>query len=349
MIDDRATLLRAPAAPVVARVALGLLDAAHAAEERVQDGADGEALHNFRVALRKLRSLLRSFRSELDEATPKKLRTGLRGLSRATAPARDAEVLAAWARELETQLPRGRRAGVPWFNARLAERRDRAYADIQNDVVPELPKFERRLRKALAIAARRERDGPSYGTVLANLVSEHAAVLEQELATFQSPADDAAAHNARISAKRLRYLLEPVAEVEPRAGTIVTGLKALQTLLGEFHDLGLLAAEVADAMAAAAAERARRQHDRALGAAARTTGRRTSNPRAATAGLLALARVVHAARDERFRRFTTDWRGAALASLINECAALTTTLATSAIPLHRAHERRRLTARHPVT
>jgi CHAD domain-containing protein len=342
--DDQVTLGTA-AAPAVARVALGLLDAAHAAEQRVRDEADGEALHDFRVALRRLRSTLRSFRTELDRATPRKLRTGVRDLARATAPARDAEVLAAWTKELEPEVPRAKRAGMPWFEARLAERRDRAYAEIQADVIPGFAKLERRLRKALALVARRERDGASYGTVLGSLVSEHAAVLEQELATFQSPSDDAAAHSARISAKRLRYILEPVVELEPRAGTIVAALKRLQTLLGEVHDLGLLATELADAVATAAAERARRQHDRALGAAAPAGGARRSRPQAATPGLLALARAVHAAREERFRRFTADWRGAALTDLMNECAALATTFSTSAIPFPAAHEDRKADAR----
>ena len=264
MTEGRAAQLRAPAARAAARVALTLLDAAHAAEQRVRERTDDEALHDFRVALRRMRSTLRGFRAHLDAAIPKKVRTGLRDLARATTAGRDAEVLAIWARDLETQVPPAKRTGLPWLHARLAERRDRAFEELRRDVVPEFGAHERRLRKALAIAAKRARDGPSYGTVLATLVSEHAAVLEQELAALRSAADDVPAHSARITAKRLRYLLEPVVELEPRAGPVVARVKALQTLLGELRDLQLAGAELADAAAAAAAERARDQHQRAL-------------------------------------------------------------------------------------
>ena len=51
MTEDRVALLRAPAARAAARVALNLLDAAHAAEQRVRERTDDEALHDFRVAL----------------------------------------------------------------------------------------------------------------------------------------------------------------------------------------------------------------------------------------------------------------------------------------------------------
>jgi len=330
--EGRAAQLRAPAARAAARVALTLLDAAHAAEQRVRERTDDEALHDFRVALRRMRSTLRGFRAHLDAAIPKKVRTGLRDLARATTAGRDAEVLAIWARDLETQVPPAKRTGLPWLHARLAERRDRAFEELRRDVVPEFGAHERRLRKALAIAAKRARDGPSYGTVLATLVSEHAAVLEQELAALRSAADDVPAHSARITAKRLRYLLEPVVELEPRAGPVVARVKALQTLLGELRDLQLAGAELADAAAAAAAERARDQHQRALAPDPPPGRARDHGPRPATAGLLALARVVTTARDERFRRVLAEGRGAPLADLLKQCAAIATALEAGARP-----------------
>ena len=54
MTEDRVALLRAPAARAAARVALNLLDAAHAAEQRVRERTDNEALHDFRVSIRRL-------------------------------------------------------------------------------------------------------------------------------------------------------------------------------------------------------------------------------------------------------------------------------------------------------
>src|SRR3989441_7903639 len=56
-------LLAAPAPRAAHRIALSLLDAATAARERLPDAGDAEALHDFRVAMRRLRSTLRA-RSE---------------------------------------------------------------------------------------------------------------------------------------------------------------------------------------------------------------------------------------------------------------------------------------------
>jgi len=345
--EDRVALLRAPAARAAARVALNLLDAAHAAEQRVRERTDNEALHDFRVALRRMRSTLRGFRAYLDQAIPKKVRTDLRDLARATTAGRDAEVLATWARDLETQVPPAKRAGLPWLHARLAARRDRVYEELRRDVVPGFGNLERRLRKALAIAAKRAPDGPSYGSVLATLISEHAAVFEQELAALRSATDDVPAHSARITAKRLRYLLEPVVELEPRAGPVVARVKALQTLLGELRDLQLAGAELADAAAAAAAERARAQHERALATDPPPGRTRDHGPRPATPGLLALARVVHAARDERFRRVLVEGRGAPLADFLKQCARIATALEAGARPPRLPEARPRRTRSRP--
>src|SRR5207237_1448256 len=133
------------------------------------------------VALRRMRSTLRGFRAYLDQAIPKKVRTDLRALARATTAGRDAEVLATWARDLETQVPPAKRAGLPWLHARLAARRDRVDEELRRDGVPGFGNLERRLRKELAIAAKRGEAGESYGSVVATLIAGRAAVLQQGL------------------------------------------------------------------------------------------------------------------------------------------------------------------------
>ena len=47
-------------------------------------------------------------------------------------------------------------------------------------------------------------------------------------------------HEARIAAKRLRYLLEAAREVDPLVPSALQALKAIQDLLGEFHDAEVL-------------------------------------------------------------------------------------------------------------
>ena len=94
----------------------------------------------------------------------------------------------------------------------------------------------------------------------------------------------AAGHAARIAAKRLRYLAEPVAPWIDAARRPVELLKELQDLLGELHDGQLLAAQVAHALAEIESKRAQRLIEadpRRAGSASRR--RRRSDCNAASA------------------------------------------------------------------
>src|SRR5688500_13807608 len=98
-----ADLLRRTPREASRRIALGLLDQARSAAERLEEESDSEALHDFRVALRRLRSALRSWRDELDGSIGKKHRQALREIQVATSPGRDAEVGLEWlAKQRET-------------------------------------------------------------------------------------------------------------------------------------------------------------------------------------------------------------------------------------------------------
>ena len=82
------------------RVALTFLDEAHAGSRRLDDADDKEALHDFRVGIRRLRSTARAWKDVLDGALRKRDRRALKALQNATGGGRDAEVAIAW---LETQ------------------------------------------------------------------------------------------------------------------------------------------------------------------------------------------------------------------------------------------------------
>src|SRR5204862_177143 len=149
-----------------ALVGLALLDEAREGCGRLATLDDAEALHDFRVALRRLRSVLRSFRSELGDAVPKKLQRQLRDVTRATGAARDAEVQLGWVRSHRAELGRRLPPGLPWLLARLAQQQDEAYADIRRTVPGEFRQLARRLH-AVALRgspspprARGRRPGP---------------------------------------------------------------------------------------------------------------------------------------------------------------------------------------------
>jgi CHAD domain-containing protein len=320
-----ADLLARPARTATALIGLALLDGARAALSRLDDPDDAEALHDFRVAVRRLRSTLRGFRPELGDAVPKKLQRRLRDLARATSAGRDAEVQLAWIHDHAAALGRGARGGLRWLQNRLADRRDRAYAAIRDDVAPQFRRLERRVRRALGNARSDASPGQvPFGAAAARLLREQAADMEQELEAARSPGDEAAIHGARIAVKRVRYLLDSLAGDVADAAALAARCKQLQDLLGELHDAHILVEELGDAVADAAAERARQLH--ALTVRGRPDRTRTTRPAPGSAAPLALARLASEAEARLSERLVADWLDASLAPLLQAVAALAQTL-----------------------
>jgi CHAD domain-containing protein len=90
--------------------------------------------------------------------------------------------------------------------------------------------------------------------VLNAAIEKHVRELVFALGHVHSIADRADTHAARISAKRLRYLLEPFEEVDKKVADLVMQLTKLQDALGEIHDSQTFAGEVAQAAATLATE-----------------------------------------------------------------------------------------------
>lgn len=322
------------------RLALGLLDEASAAA-RALTGGDPEALHAFRVALRRLRTALRAFTPWLGRLRRHRRRLGR--LARATAAARDAAVQLAWieARRGALTAPRVR-AGVALELARLQAR----------TAGPDRRRLRERHRRAARKLRRRLGPGPRgggrarrpeerFGALLATLCRDQLLSLRRRMDAIAGPADEAGVHRARIEAKRLRYLLEPLRGPR-RAGAhrAVEHLKRLQDVLGELHDLHVLAAGLRETLVAGEARRAVRMH-RAVYAAAPPPAGRRPRPPSPRPGLLALLRLVRERRDALFAELGRAWGSAGLAALDGEVTAVAAAVAGQARPPARAAPARR--------
>jgi CHAD domain-containing protein len=301
-------LLAREPAEGVRLVALDLLGEARLASARLADPADVEALHDFRVAVRRLRSWLRSFREQVDDTLRKRWRRELRVVADSTGAARDAEVIRARVLAEREALSPGHRRAADWFLAREAPETQSA-GDPRAQAAAAFERLSPRLESALSRYQRtvgRAQRG-RFGDAAAKAVRAQAAALSAALAEVQGPADAEHAHRARIEGKRLRYLLEPIRRVVPAAEEAVRSMKALQDLLGDLHDVHVLAARLADAAAEAAAEGARAVH-RALHAAgedqARATARKSHRP-----GLAALDRRVRERSDQLYAELEKVWLG----------------------------------------
>lgn len=306
-------------------LALGFLDQAAAAFPRLSDRSDAEGLHDFRVALRRLRSCLRAYRGHLGKSLPKKLEKRLRRLAAATGPGRDTEVQLEWLRPQGRHLAASHRAGRSWLVARLDERMQEEHARLTGHLEEKFPEMEKDLRDRLSVyRAEIHLDAhvrrPTFGEITAALLREHAEELESYLARIHGPDDEKEAHEARIRAKRLRYLLEPLLDELPAAAGSIKRLKALQDILGELHDAHVLETELRTAAVSTASDRYSRLFDLAIQEAPDEALLRAARRSAVENGVIALGRLNRARRDRLFRKLRESWLGEPGAEALRELA-----------------------------
>ena len=106
-------------------VALALLADADAHRERLTQPDDPEALHDFRVAVRRLRSWLGRTRECSGATRQRAPLKRLRRLATATSRGRDSEVLAAWLDGEKRELTARQRVGAVWLVRRLNDTKGR--------------------------------------------------------------------------------------------------------------------------------------------------------------------------------------------------------------------------------
>lgn len=318
-----------PATRAARLVARDLLDALAAARPRLDLPDDPEALHDYRVALRRLRSWLRAYDAELREGIGRKARRRLRRLARATGERRDLDVHLAWLLDARPRLRAAERPGVDWLVDRLAGRA--AHADVALRAA--VARDHDRVHAALLDGVHRytahlddDRPDARWGTVAATRAVAQLAELRARLAGVRSLADQDEAHEARIAGKRLRYLLEPFRGAIAEADAAVQALKALQDDLGDLHDAHVFGLELEEAQATQAREAGEAAAMRADAEVARPR-RRPPDP------AVGLAALVERLRARERAAFADAWArclgdgGAALTALVEAAAAALRTAA----------------------
>ena len=188
------------------------------AHARLEARTDGEALHDLRIAVRRIRSLLRPFRSVEEMQV---LSEAAAEVGRQTTPARDLEVLI---QELENRkLPQ------------LAQPRRLKLNNCYEAVLNGLPL--KRLMAALdawpqAFRAVELNGGwsgiqPSIEKTIKKQVDRlHVAIENKEFDR----------HELRVLVKRTRYLTDAFPALSPLSSSENKILKSLQSALGDWHD-----------------------------------------------------------------------------------------------------------------
>jgi CHAD domain-containing protein len=199
---------------------------------------DPEGVHQARVATRRLRSDLRTFRSLVEPERAAALREELRWLGGILGTVRDADVLLERMRRRTTELPVEHAAGAAELLATLEAERDAAHADLLTAL-----RDPRYLGLLDAVVA--EANAPSLvpearrpaTDVVPGIVRGPWRSLARRGAGLGKKPTDAELHDLRIRAKRVRYAAEAVAPVAGRpARALARAAADLQGVLGDLND-----------------------------------------------------------------------------------------------------------------
>ncbi|KTC41084.1 MAG: CHAD domain-containing protein [Pseudomonas sp.] len=189
-----------------------------ACQARLVAVTDAEALHDLRVGVRRLRSLLRPLRGlpgveQLEQAASE--------VGRVTTPIRDREVLAAYLH----------RHGQPIAADRRTVQLAREYPAVAQGpelshlfmVLDAFPRFLRAAQRQGLLGGLRKR--------IEKRLDKQWKVLGEAL---QDPAHDR--HRLRLLIKRVRYAAEAYPQLERLPARAIKRLKAAQAALGDWHD-----------------------------------------------------------------------------------------------------------------
>lgn len=232
---DSADPFRSPAGRVIREHAVRLVQEAEAAVARLEVDGHAEALHDLRVALRRLRSWLRAFRPWLP--LKRGLRRKLRRLARSTGLARDAEVGLAWLAAVHSTLDPRARPGAEQLGKELVLLRDGCYERVHQEFPDAWRRLSRKLARALLRVEAERSGGRSFQSAYAAALRSQLAGLVEAWETACQEPEVQAIHRLRIAGKKVRYLVEAILPWHPAAEPLVLELKALQDAAGVVQDL----------------------------------------------------------------------------------------------------------------
>lgn len=234
--------VHAPAQQVAATLALTQLEHSLSAASRLGDG-NPESLHDMRVSIKRLRTLLKAYGDDLGKSVNKP-RQALGKLMDASNPGRDAEVQRDWLRaQDEGVLDLSARAGREYVLEHLT-------AQLSGDSVLDIDHQRRKLtklaKKLEPILRKKQQKTPKHPTPFAAITRHYLhdtyAQLQADLQVLEHPdaiKQQDALHHARLSGKRLRYLIEPLTDLDG-SDDLLKRLKGLQDALGHIHDMYVL-------------------------------------------------------------------------------------------------------------
>lgn len=207
----------------------------------VRLGHDAEAVHQFRVATRRLRADLRTFRFALDDVATSAMRDELNWIGGGLGPVRDLDVLGERIATNARSLPEVDRAEIVAVSDLLDRKRslarDRALEALTS------VRYDRLLETLVGFADQpplstsSKSAGRSATSRAGKLVRRRWKQLSAAVDAAGPEPSDEQLHRIRLAAKRCRYAADAVVPVVGRpARRFAARIEHVQGVLGDYHD-----------------------------------------------------------------------------------------------------------------
>lgn len=207
----------------------------------VREGTDAEAVHDVRVAIRRLEAALYVWQDLLAAKALRRARRTLRALRRKAGVTRELEVHAAAICTYRDSAPPELHESLNQIANTLATQAERERARLHARVAPwRVERLARRLRRALQPLAEPPQTGHAPLLQARTRVEQRRRKALTALLATQGQGSDERLHVARLWVKRWRYAEEALAAA---TGHDLAGeelLRALQSVLGEIQDRATL-------------------------------------------------------------------------------------------------------------
>jgi CHAD domain-containing protein len=205
---------------------------------------DPEGVHQARVATRRLRSDLRTFRSLVEPSFASALRDELGWLARPLGDVRDGDVLLARFRSELSRLPDGEGPGGTALLVALGAERDAAHARLLGVLgSSRYVDLLSTLVDAANVPVLRAEESGRASEIVPALVRRPWHRLAKRVQALDDHPSDAQLHEIRIRTKRVRYAADAVAPVVGKqARSLARAAAALQEVLGDLNDAVVAAA-----------------------------------------------------------------------------------------------------------
>ena len=226
-------LLEGPPETGARVLALARLADVEEAVARLVDPKDAGGARPLPDATLRLGAALRALAPALGGAVPSALLADVDAATRAAAPGREPEALAAWLAGARGELAAPYRGALDWLSDRADRRCRRAREELVAEAAPRLRRALPRLHAALTGRRAPARAGvpPTFAAFLALALRAQTKALREAILAAAGPSDAAALEGIRGEARRLDDLLDPLRDAEPAADSAARLLDALRAPL----------------------------------------------------------------------------------------------------------------------